>query len=113
VTPKPGYLYPEVVAPSRWGFNGEFWCGNSVFVRQPVDYRAEDLPVGCAIFRDYANERHWVHVVPPVPENERGLHRYVYHGERYRSLSGVVRVCAPKLGGWSGNRFFGLRRKRQ
>lgn len=106
-----GYLYPEAAEATRWGYRGSFWCGNDTFVRQGVDFRAEDLPVGVAIFRDYGGARHWVHVVPPVPENARGLHRYIYRGERYRSLSAIVRVAAPKLVGWSGNRFFGLRRK--
>ena len=103
--------YRNVVPATRWGWSGGWWCANDVFVGKPVNHVAEDLPVGCCIYRDHHGVRHWVHVVPPAPENERGFHRYVYQGERYRSLTAVVRVIAPTLRGRSGNDFFRLRKR--
>jgi hypothetical protein len=97
---------------SRWDHPDGFNCVNPYMTRQPVDYRAEDLPVGAAIYRDYKGARHWVYVVPPAPANTKGYWRYVYKDKRYRTLTAIVCVIAPHLKCRSGNDFFRLRRRR-
>ena len=101
-----------MVLPTRWDYRGQWTVVNSIMCYQAVDFRAKDMPIGSAIYRDYKGARHWVHVVPPAPINDRGFWRYVYRGERYRTLTAVVRVIAPGITNRSGNAFFHLRRRR-
>ena len=95
----------------NWGYTGE-WVDVTEMVSGPVDYRQEDLAVGSILTTTYKGETFTVKVVPPIPINGRGLWRYVYEGERYRSLSAIAALVTgdPTL---SGNRFFKLRRRRK
>lgn len=99
--------------PSRWDYKGPFTVVNPHMCGRDVDFSASDMPVGSAIYRDFHGVRHWVHVVPPVPKNARGYWRYIYRGERYRTLTAIVRVIAPQIQNRSGNAFFNLRRRRR
>lgn len=77
-----------------------------------VDHCAADLPVGVYLVVLYRGRSHRCFVVPPLPDNPRGFHRYVYQGERYRTLSAVALAITGDRN-LSGNRFFKLRRRRR
>lgn len=87
--------------------------------RRPlVDFRAGDLLVGTLLRRSFKGVEHVVYIVPPpadAPESwrRRGWGRYVYRGERHKSLTSIAHLIVgdadPRI---SGNRFFGLRRRR-
>jgi len=82
------------------------------------EIRQEDLPAGTIIRKVYRGEVHLIEVAQrsrcnrrPLTDFERRnrMWRYVYRGERYRSLSAV----AYKITGQryrSGHHFFGLRK---
>ena len=88
--------------------------------RAGVDFDARDLEPGHKLRLDYCGETHWVYVVPcpdgvPSTWGPRRWGRYVYRGQRYKSLTAVARRIAgnatdPRI---SGNRLFGLRRRRR
>ena len=96
---------------SRWDWHWE-WIDVTPMLSADVDYRAEDLPVGVYVTVTYRGEEHRCFVVPPVPDNDNGLWRYVYRGDRYRTLTAVARAITGEAG-LSGNRFFRLRRRRR
>lgn len=96
---------------ARWGYYGD-WISITPILDPDVDYRSTDLPVGVYLTATHAGEEHRCFVVPPVPDNDDGHWRYVYRGERYRTLSAVARVITGDPT-FSGNRFWGLRRRRR
>jgi hypothetical protein len=95
----------------RWGYTGR-WTPVTDLLDPSVDYRAADLPVGVYLSVAYRGTDHRCFVVPPFPDNDKGYWRYVYRGERYRTLSAVARVITGDRT-LSGNRFFRLRRRRR
>lgn len=76
-----------------------------------VDLRAEDLTPGSRLSVEYKGQVYTVRVVPAVPENDAGYWRYIYEGERYRTLSYIATLITGDKT-MSGNRFFRLRRRR-
>jgi hypothetical protein len=87
--------------------------------RRPlVDFDSRDLLVGTLLRRTFNGVEHVVYVVPgpadaPPSWLARGWGRYVYRGERYKSLTSIARlVVGAGDVRISGNRFFGLRRRR-
>ena len=85
-----------------------------VMTECPVDRYASELRIGECLSVEYRGVLHTVYVVPPVgsAQEAKGWWRYVYRDQRYKTLSAVARVITgdPNL---SGNRFFGLRRRRR
>lgn len=91
--------------------------------RESPDIEAALLPHGARLRRFYGEEWHEVEVIPSWQKLARlrrrdreaavrnGWWRYKYRGRRYKSLSAVARIITgdPTM---SGNRFFGLRRRR-
>lgn len=74
------------------------------------------LPVGTRLRREWHGGIHEVTITYPAPKPERcrarldeqrGHWRYIYKGERYRSLSAIAYVITGDRT-YSGNRFFGL-----
>lgn len=86
--------------------------------RPPVDFEARDLTVGSMLRRTYSGQDHIVYVVPPPASappawRKRGWGRYLYGGERHKTLTAIARrIVGHADEHVSGNRFFGLRRKR-
>jgi hypothetical protein len=84
-------------------------------VRLQLDVDASDLPEGALLWRWYRGRLYCVEIVYPVTTTQaagdRGWWRYRYLGRRWRTLSAVARLITgdPTM---SGNRFFGLRRRR-
>lgn len=81
-----------------------------------ADWRSSDLGVGSKITREYLGVVHTVYVVTATTSRTvnpvRGWHRYIYRGERFKTLSAI----AAKITGdryMSGDRFFRLRRRRR
>jgi hypothetical protein len=79
-----------------------------------VDYRAEDLPAGSCVSREWEGKVHTVFVTkPPTTIRENRLWwRYIYMGKLYKTLSAVARQITGDTT-LSGNRFFKLRRRRR
>ena len=96
---------------SRWGYKGK-WINASEIIDPSVAHRAEDLPVGVYLQVEFKGDTYTTFIVPPVPDNRRGHWRYVYKGERYKTLSAVAQKITgdPNL---NGNRFWRLRRRKR
>lgn len=87
--------------------------------RRPlVDLDARDLLVGSRLRRTFNAVEHVIYVVPartdaPASWRSRGWGPCVYRGVRHKLLTGnaslIVGAADPRI---SGNRFFGLRRRR-
>ena len=86
---------------------------------QGVDFDARDLVEGTKLSTEYNGETHWVYVVPcpdgvPSTWAAHRWGRYVWRGDRYKSLTAIARrIVGPSDPRISGNRFFGLRRRRR
>lgn len=84
-----------------------------------VDFEATDLLIGQSLTVVFRGERHTVYVVPcPSGKPEcwyaRKWGRYIYRGERHKTLTSIARLIAgPSDPRSNGNRFFGLRRRRR
>jgi hypothetical protein len=96
---------------TRWGYSGS-WVNASSILEDGVDHRQSDLPVGVYLTVKYNGEQRTTFVVPPIPDNPYGYWRYVFDGERYRTLSNVAQQITgdPNT---SGNRFWRLRRRKR
>lgn len=98
----------------------------SLLVQHPeYDYRGEDLPEGTCVTVSYRGDNHTVYVVWPTGNytraprkrtrdaaTRRRFGRYLYRGQRFRTLSAVAAFITgdPTM---SGNRFFQLRARRR
>ncbi len=86
---------------------------------QGVDFDATDLVEGSKLATEYNGVTHWVYVVPcpdgvPATWGPRRWGRYVYRGNRHKSLTSIARlIVGPSDPRISGNRLFGLRRRRR
>ena len=106
----------------RWGWPG-VWVDLTDLLPEAtnaeIDLKATDLVIGHTIMREWKGEEHRVYVVEPVPPatataaaKRRKWWRYVYRGERYKTLSAIARKVTGDPT-FSGNRFFRLRRRRR
>jgi len=81
---------------------------------QPVDYSSIDLAPGAVLRTTWNGQEYTVSVVEPTGSQQmhKGWWRYIYEGERYKTLSAVARKITGNAS-LSGNRFFKLRRRRR
>ena len=81
-------------------------------MRLQADRIAADLPVGAELHRRWGGEEHRVKVIAPVRTTRAAMRRrwwrYEYLGDRYKTLTAVVRAITGDRKR-SGNRFFGLK----
>lgn len=82
-----------------------------------VDINARHIPCDATITRMYCGRRYVVEVVDPPSAitpaaQRRGWWRYVFQGERFKSLSAIAfKITGDRF--MSGHRFFGLRGRRR
>lgn len=71
-----------------------------------------DLPTGTVIRKQYRGVEHVVEVVAPIPFKRGAPWRFLYKGQRYRSLS-AISVLITGAPGRGGPIFFGLHDQRR
>lgn len=98
---------------------GGFIDVTSYVTSRGVDFDASDIRVGSKLRLTFRGVDHVVYVVPcpdgkPECWYRRGWGRYIYNGERHKSLTSIARLIAgPSDPRVSGNRLFALRRRRR